>query len=172
MAPDRERAFAAGVDDYLSKPVFLEDLEAALSRVLSGDAGTTVDVVAAGGRSNGWAGRSTFDATIVAELRKIRGPGKPDLFSDLAARFLDHMPESLEEITSAVSQGDVETVRRLAHKLLGVCRQIGAERMARICVQLESIDAASQSLDVTRELEFLHVEFDTARRELRERFLS
>jgi len=32
-APDREKAFAAGVDGYLCKPVFLEDLEAALARI-------------------------------------------------------------------------------------------------------------------------------------------
>jgi len=37
MVPDREKAFAAGVDDYLCKPVFLEDIEMVLDRVLSGN---------------------------------------------------------------------------------------------------------------------------------------
>jgi len=37
MVPDREKAFAAGVDDYLCKPVFMEDLELVLDRLLSGD---------------------------------------------------------------------------------------------------------------------------------------
>jgi len=35
LEPERQKAFAAGVDDYLSKPVFLEDLERALSKLLS-----------------------------------------------------------------------------------------------------------------------------------------
>jgi len=35
MVLDREKAFAAGVDDYLCKPVFLEDIEMVLDRLLS-----------------------------------------------------------------------------------------------------------------------------------------
>jgi signal transduction histidine kinase/CheY-like chemotaxis protein len=45
MAPDRDKAFAAGVDDYLSKPVFLEDLERALSRLLLDDQDAPVSVI-------------------------------------------------------------------------------------------------------------------------------
>jgi len=36
---DREKAFAAGVDDYLCKPVFLEDIEMVLDRLLSDNSG-------------------------------------------------------------------------------------------------------------------------------------
>ena len=47
MAPDREKAFAAGVDDYLCKPVFLEDLEVVLDRLLAGDEEPSFEVFAA-----------------------------------------------------------------------------------------------------------------------------
>jgi CheY-like chemotaxis protein len=172
MAPDREKAFAAGVDDYLSKPVFLEDLEAALSRLLASDEDAPVEVLAADLRSNGVSSGSVFDTDIVEELRKIGVPGEPDLFSELAGRFLDHMPASLNEIRSAASHGDAETVRRLAHKLLGLCRQIGAERIARVCDDLESMDAASENSDMLREVELLYREFDTANQELQDRYFS
>jgi HPt (histidine-containing phosphotransfer) domain-containing protein len=172
MAPDRAKAFTAGADDYLSKPVFIEDLEAALSRLLSSDENASGDVAAADLRRDGPTTAPIFDTSIVEELRKIGTPGKLDLFSDLAGRFLDQIPASLDEIRSAVSRGDAETVTRLAHKLLGVCRQIGAERMARVCAELESIDAISESSDEIREIELLHEEFNTARRELQDRYLS
>jgi signal transduction histidine kinase/CheY-like chemotaxis protein/HPt (histidine-containing phosphotransfer) domain-containing protein len=168
MAPDREKAFAAGVDDYLCKPVFLEDLEVALSRLLSSDEDAPVEMLAADLRQSGVSSDSVFDTSIVEELRGIGGPGEPDLFSELASQFLDQMPTWLHEIRSAASHGDVETVRRLAHKLLGLCRQIGAQRIARVCDELESIDANSEDADMLRRVELLSNEFDTAHQELQD----
>jgi len=171
MAPDREKAFAAGVDDYLSKPVFLEDLEAALSRLLSGDEDAPVKVVAADLRPTRVSTDSVFNMSIVEELRKIGGPGEPDLFSELASQLLDQMPVWLHELQSAASHGDTKTVRRQAHKLLGLCRQIGAERMARVCDELESIDTASEIADMLREVQILHKEFASVDQELHDRHL-
>ena len=171
MAPDREKAFAAGVDDYLSKPVFLEDLEAALSRLLSSDEDAPVEVVAADLRPTRVSTGSVFNMSIVEELRQIGGPGEPDLFSELASQLLDQMPVWLHELQSAASHGDTKTVRRQAHKLLGLCRQIGAERMARVCDELESIDTASEIADMLREVQILHKEFDSVDQELHDRHL-
>jgi len=171
MAPDREKAFAAGVDDYLSKPVFLEDLEAALHRLLASDGDAPATVVAADLRPTRVSTGSVFDTGIVEELRQIGGPGEPDLFSQLAGQFLDQMPAWLNEIKSAASHGDAETVRRQAHKLLGLCRQIGAERMARVCDDLESIDTDSADSDMLRDVELLYKEFDTAHQELQDQNL-
>jgi CheY-like chemotaxis protein len=171
LAPDREKAFAAGVDDYLSKPVFLEDLEGALGRLLASDGDAPIEVLAADLRQNGMSSGSVFNMTIVEELRQIGGHGEPDLFSELAGQLLDQMPLWLHEIQSAASHGDAKTVRRQAHKLLGLCRQIGAERMARVCDELESIDTASEISDMLREVELLHKEFDSVDQELHDRHL-
>jgi len=172
MAPDRDKAFAAGVDDYLCKPVFLEDLDVALSRLLASDEDPPIEVIAADLRPSGVSTGSVFDATIVEELSKIGEPGEPDLFTELASQFLDQMPVWLNEIRSAASHGDAKTVRRLAHKLLGLCRQIGAQRIARVCDELESIGATSENSDMLREVELLYKEFDFAHQELQDRFLS
>jgi signal transduction histidine kinase/DNA-binding response OmpR family regulator len=167
MAPDREKAFAAGVDDYLSKPVFLEDLEVSLGRLLGGSDDTPIVVRAADVLPGG----SVLDEGIVEELRSIDVPEGSDLFIDLASQFVYQMPEWLDEIESAASRGDTDTVKRLAHKLLGTCRQIGAERLARVCVDLESIDAIPEGSSV-REVELLQEEFDTVHQALRDRYLS
>ena len=173
MAPDREKAFAAGVDDYLSKPVFLEDLEVAMSRLLSSDEDTSqVEVVSTDLRPTNVTAPSVFDTSIVEELQSIGVPGEPDLFSELAGQFLDQMPAWLNDIRSAASNGDTETVRRLAHKLLGLCRQIGAERIARVCDELESIDLVSEESDMLRGVELLYEEYNTAHQELQNRYLS
>jgi signal transduction histidine kinase/CheY-like chemotaxis protein/HPt (histidine-containing phosphotransfer) domain-containing protein len=172
MARDREKAFAAGVDDFLSKPVFLEDLERTLSRLLVDDQDTTVRVISSDLRPHKDGVSPIFDTNMIEELRNIAGPGELDLFSELARQFVQQMPSWLEEIRSAAVHGNAESVRRQAHKLLGLCRQIGAERMARVCDELESMDSKSDTDWMLCEVELLHTEYDSAHRELRENYLT
>jgi HPt (histidine-containing phosphotransfer) domain-containing protein len=171
MAPDREKAFAAGVDDYLSKPVFLEDLESALSRLITGRQQGEVRVLSTSLSQTAEPGSHVFDQQIVEELRGIGGDGDADLFSELADQFVQLMPDWLTELRSVVQQGDTETVRRHAHKLLGLCRQIGAQRMAQVCRDLESAEPQAQLDELLRGVDLLHDEFDAARDELHAKHL-
>ena len=173
LGHDRRKAFDAGVDDYLVKPVFVEDLEASLERVLN--------VVSRGRRSSVADAQSpsrdvmpdrVFDASIIDELSKIRGTGENDLFSELADQFLQHMPAWLRELEASVRDNDTREVRRLAHRLLGLCRQIGAERMATLCNRLEMIeDEAAEGLLLAEVTQLQH-EFEAAYRELDDRHLG
>jgi CheY-like chemotaxis protein len=172
MAPDREKAFAAGVDDYLSKPVFLEDLERALSRLLLDEHDAPVRVISSDLQADHNGDYPVFDTNMVEELRNIAGPGESDLFSELAGQFVQRMPAWLEEIKSAAAQGNAESLSRQAHRLLGLCRQIGAERMARVCDELESMGSESDVTLMLQEVEHLHIEFASAHRELRNNYLS
>jgi CheY-like chemotaxis protein len=171
MVPDRERAFAAGVDDYLCKPVFLEDLEVVLGRLLTGDDDTALGVATNDLRSTRESTESVINMRIVAELSKIEGPGEAGLFSELASQMIEQMPGWLHEIETAASNGDAKSVRRQAHKLLGMCLQIGAERMANVCHELESMDTPLENSDMLNEIELLHIEFDYVDQELRKRHL-
>jgi HPt (histidine-containing phosphotransfer) domain-containing protein len=80
-----------------------------------------------------------FDAAIIDELRLVRGSGDGDLFSELADQFLQQMPAWIRDLEQAARENDNYEVRRQAHRLLGLCRQIGAERMAALCVRLEHV---------------------------------
>jgi len=171
MASDRARAFAAGVDDYLSKPVFLEDLEGSLLRLLPDDKDAPVEVIAADLRQTNVTGDAVFDEMIVEELRSVGALGEPDLFSELATQVVGQMPSWLSEIKFAAARGDIKSVRRQAHKLRGMCRQIGAERMASVCNDLESTGSASQPAEVLDGVENLRREFDSMYRELRNHYL-
>ena len=171
MMPEREKAFAAGVDDYLSKPVFLEDLEVVLGRLLSGDDDRALNAAATDLRSAGESTDSVINMRVVDELSKIGGSGEAGLFSELANQLLDQMPVWLHEIKTSASNGDAQSVRRQAHKLLGLCLQVGAERMAGVCHQLESMDSASENSDMLHEIELLRREFDAVDQELQNQHL-
>jgi HPt (histidine-containing phosphotransfer) domain-containing protein len=47
------------------------------------------------------------------------------------------VPPLIAEIEAAVSEGDVDEVRKLAHKLKGSCLSLGAGKFARACHVLE-----------------------------------
>lgn len=181
MAPDREKAFAAGVDDYLSKPVFLEDLEAIFRRLMpiEDDSGSAIAVgrgspkiVSANLRPARDTQESAFAASIVNELTGLSQPDGPNLFVELAGRFIVHMPAWLDELHDAALDGDPERVRRQAHKLLGLCRQIGATRMASICDALDSVSSDSELREIHADIEMLREEYLVASRELQSRHLD
>ena len=174
MTEDRERAFAAGVDDYLSKPVFVEELEASLRRVLSGSvevANLSASALHAGPTASSLPDR-VLDFSIIEELSKIRGSGNVDLFTELADQFLKQMPAWLRELDAAARDGDTQLVRRQAHRLLGLCRQIGAERMAALCARLERLREEAEESELLEEVSRLQLEFEATYRALDDRHLG
>jgi signal transduction histidine kinase/DNA-binding NarL/FixJ family response regulator len=174
MEHDRKKAFDAGVDDFLSKPVFIEDIIASLQRVLHGSKKHGRAEADDSSPSDNYRilGNYVLDMEIVDELRKIQGRGDGDLFSELADQFLSHMPGWIRQLEAAAQEHDSERVRRQAHRLLGLCRQIGAERMAALCARLEHMDDHATGEELISEVALLQREFEAAHRELDNRHLS
>jgi two-component system, sensor histidine kinase and response regulator len=125
MEGDRERCLAAGMDDYLSKPLRPEQLDAVLDRWL---AHTGAPAAAGNGDRNG-----LIDAGRVQRFRD----DYPEIADRLVALFADTTPPLLEQLANAVHASDDEAVRRLAHKIKGSCQNVGATRMAALCRDLE-----------------------------------
>jgi len=172
MVHDQKRAFDAGVDDFLSKPVFIEDIAAALQRVLyKTKSGMGPEVGNESSNPHSF-GEQVLDTAMIEELSKIRGAGDGNLFSELADQFLNRTPVWIRQLESAAQDNDLVAVRRQAHRLLGLCRQIGAERMAAQCDRLEQLDAEASIDAVVSEVTQLQSEFQAAYRELDNRHLS
>jgi CheY-like chemotaxis protein/HPt (histidine-containing phosphotransfer) domain-containing protein len=173
MTTDREAAFAAGVDDFLSKPVFIEELESSLSRAIQGSRRAIANkrMSSVDDRRPGGPDR-VLDNSMVEGLRKVRGSGGADLFTELADEFLHEMPTWLRELEDAARASDSAEVRRQAHRLLGLCRQIGAERMATMCVRLERVEEQAREELLLEEVSRLRAEFELAYRELDNRHLE
>jgi len=116
-----EKCRAAGMDDYLTKPLGLEDLSRALSRWL-------VDAPMA---------PQTLDSAYLRELGALNVEGEPDLLDELIEIIEREAPKILRELKSAIERKDAVRVKLLAHKLKGMSRNLGASALADLCARLE-----------------------------------
>jgi two-component system sensor histidine kinase/response regulator len=144
MKGERERCLAAGMDDYVSKPVSVDELENALRRWIG--PGEEVGRAGAPPTSRG-AAPETFDPAKVAALRSLGADGEEDAFGSLTTLFVASGAGLLETLREALARGDADTLGRVAHTLKGSAANLGAVRLADACRDLEeAISAGSQAV--------------------------
>jgi two-component system sensor histidine kinase/response regulator len=139
MHGDRERAIEAGMDDYVPKPVKVEELDAVLKRWTPREEEST----------GGDGLEEPLDEVVLAGLREL---GDAELLSELSTMFLDDASSRLAALREAVEEGDARAVERVAHTLKGAAGNMGAPRMAAICAELENVGASG---DLERAAELL-----------------
>jgi signal transduction histidine kinase/CheY-like chemotaxis protein/HPt (histidine-containing phosphotransfer) domain-containing protein/HAMP domain-containing protein len=128
----RETCLAAGLDDYLTKPLVAPDLVAALAR------------------AKPLGGRPVLDPGALGELGDLLG-GDAAALSGLIADFLAEAPALLDTLSAAGCDGDA--VRLAAHTLRGLGATFGATDLARLCERLEShAGATEQVASLVREI--------------------
>jgi CheY-like chemotaxis protein/HPt (histidine-containing phosphotransfer) domain-containing protein len=129
MAGERDKVLAAGMDDYLSKPLRPHSLERMLERYVGEE-----EVFVASGPEPVETPAVELDMTISRSPR-------------LVGLFVSRVPENLAELEAVLALGDARRVREKAHKLKGSCLAVGAELMAKEAEALQ-LEAERDELSV------------------------
>jgi two-component system, sensor histidine kinase and response regulator len=131
----RKLCAAAGMDDYLSKPVQMDELKRVLAHWISASPTETVASHSVAMKSGGTNG--VLDSEVVANLRALEEPGEPSLLTELIEAFRGSVPGHLARLKAALAAGDPTALGDAAHALKGGAATLGAERLRSAAYALE-----------------------------------
>jgi CheY-like chemotaxis protein len=157
MQGDREECLEAGMDDYISKPIRVEELVQVLinsteQRVLSPQTQesqlenirfsqpTDNPILSTqhGLRSPELTAASTpLDAKVLQSFRNMVGANVDLVLAEMIDCYLDDAPKLLNAIATSVAQNDAISLRRASHTLKSSSVTLGATTLAKFCQDLE-----------------------------------
>lgn len=163
MLGDREVCLAAGMDDYLTKPFTLSQLEQVLARWLFNRRPVQVEVCGdvtnaplqqnpatlqevpalqmVAPRQDTIIEPTMIDQAALAAIRALQRPGQPDIVARIVTQYMDSSPEIIDRIRRAVLSKNAVELRAAAHRLKSSSAQLGATALASDCRELEMMGA-------------------------------
>ncbi len=153
MASDQENCLAAGMNDYIAKPIHVDALYATLARWTKRDIQTA--------KPDATETRQQPKASYALDTaRAIAGMGGKDTYLTVLEKFIPNQGQAVQSIQGALAANDHKTAERLAHTLNGIAATIGAATLSDCARQLEAairkdeagkypqlIDAVAKELD-------------------------
>ena len=134
---DREICLEAGMDDYLSKPVLIDELRQALLRAsLVSREDRRAPSVPAPAEKNA-AEPPILESSALDNLFRLEQHAGREIVRGVVDSFLSEVPSRMARMRQAIAEGDAETLNFTAHVLKGSSAQLGALRLAEVCRDLE-----------------------------------
>jgi CheY-like chemotaxis protein len=133
---DREKCFASGMDEYVTKPLSVDRLSSLLAK---------------------------WDVSVEPEaLNGLKELGV-ETFPQIRDQFLTQSLEQMDQLGTAVAAGDWKAVHALCHKIKGSSGTFGAVRMQRLCRRGEEAATRENGKDLAFLAEALREEFERVR---------
>jgi CheY-like chemotaxis protein len=154
MGGDHERCLAAGMDDYISKPIRKTELFRALS-------GCCPDRSVPPARGEGAQGDLVLDWD--AALQTVGGDR--ELLHSVVNTVRQEMPVLLRQLDEAIAARDAKTTQHVAHTIKGECRTLSAGRTEKAAAAIEASAARNDLESASRHMPRLLEAIDQLDRE-------
>jgi CheY-like chemotaxis protein len=143
----------AGMNDYLSKPFSISDLEEVLSRwhpdswqqnnssddTRTPTMETHLDNTIEQSSRAVVSASATIDISYLNAIRSLQRPGRPDLLKTVVKQFSEDGVRQIETMRNGFAAKDAASVQAASHRLKSGSANLGAGWLAELCNELESI---------------------------------
>ncbi len=174
MKGDREQCLASGMDGYISKPLQVDELVAAINKTLkrtpsrrspprqtpiANDDGhlNAADKLSQRAADPAAAPREDVPHSSDGAAVQARFADKEDLLKALCEAFTEEAPELMQQIEAAIATRQASALASAAHTLKGAAGSLGAEQLATAAQELEqrgrnqALDQAADDVKALRE---------------------
>jgi PAS domain S-box-containing protein len=132
---DRQECLSIGMNDFISKPISLEGLEAVLKQYGTQQhqaAKPVTNIVLTSSKQE-----SVIDESVLENLRSMAGSEGDQLIAELIQAYLEDAPVRIQAIKNALASENRANLKKAAHALQSPSVSIGAVKLGKICETLE-----------------------------------
>lgn len=144
----RDQCQAVGMDDYLSKPFYLAELQYILESFL-----TPIIIIKEERQEEPELASASEEVSLLESfldqdrldmIRGLQRPGRPNVLKKIIHLYQKNSPTLVQSIRDAVSNGDSTALQEAAHSLKSASANLGAVGLAELCKQIEEIGYSGQ----------------------------
>ncbi len=168
MQSDHDACLAAGMNDYVSKPISPQALLEALERWLPRTGGEARPPAAAA--AVGPAGKEPEAAVCDFATLMARLLGDQELAQSVVAAFLNDLPRQLEALRVCLDAGDAPGVERRAHSIKGASANLSGEALRAVAFAVEQAGKAGDLTLALARMPELERQFDRLKETLEGHF--
>ena len=135
LAGDREKCLQAGMDDYITKPMRIGELQSAIERwgpAKSTPGGDTAFITTPNPPA---VDEIILDPAVIADLHAMPPSDGVSMLRELIDLFLQDAPKRLQDISSSLQDGPQLAFH--SHALRSMCLSLGARKVIELCLKLE-----------------------------------
>jgi CheY-like chemotaxis protein len=137
MQGDREQCLAAGMDDYITKPVNLTMLDNTIARWMAGKTTTQTEPVIE--KTPRVTEDNVIDLQVLDGIRSVQPPDEPNFLADLVKSYIKNAQATLDTIRVAIDEENPTALRFAAHSLKGSSANLGAHILAAYAHEVENL---------------------------------